>query len=91
MNPPGSPSVSRGPVVRPVASSMAARVSIGAPCVAVENTAPVLAQSEGDPQKVITPLDTDGLEAVLQERGLLTEWSARFNPTSNKVLHNSSI
>ena len=53
--------------------------------------APVLAKSEGDPQKVITPLDTDGLEAVLQERGLFTEWSARFNPTSNKVLHNSSI
>ena len=45
------------------------------PSAETEITERMLAPSEEDPRKVVTPLDADGLEAALQEQGTFEKWA----------------
>lgn len=68
-------SVSDRPRIQSVASSTVVDPYTNVPSVATDNMEPTPAQNKQDPQRVVTPLDPDGLELALRVFGIFDQWS----------------
>jgi len=75
MNPQARASVLDGSKTPRADSETIVSTSTDVPCVAPKITEPRAVPSRDDPRKVVTPLNADGLELLLQEQGIFRKWS----------------